>query len=1492
MTPAHDKTIAEQFQDRLIGNALPAWLRSATPEQLDLLRQAMAASLQAREQCAALMGKLQGIEAFCRPLLRQALTDELEGLDDERIAFRTGRKEPVVTAQPIGWPVTQAVYANISLLEAALRNFTADEAQGRQLAGNRLVDTVANRAGLPSAGRFAGFCRTLDLGGQYQRYLASVLQPPGEAGRQVRERLAGHQRQALRVEAHIARLKGELDDQEQQLLIDLCADKPVLKLRGDPVRARRLKLLGCTLEQIIVLDVRDESWSPLYTSSRRVIVFIPGDPLTPLRAYLTLRQFANDLGKRLRTAPYQRFFSRFVRRRDSQAFFSAVVEGYAGLSELANIDLQEHMEDWPAPLFDSLANTLVAQIMDDAAQIATPVAQLDRAVQREHDQRLASEGWALLNLAGLFVPGVGLALLGVAAWQLLGDVFHGFEAWHEGDRSAALDHLCRVAGDLALLAAAGAGVAAARAVWTRAALVDEGVPQTLADGTVRLCSADLATYASEALPAMALRDRTGLWHLGSRSWVELDQRYYPVQQHNGAWRLAPRDGRAPLLVGNGVGAWRLWSEQPGEWTDEVQLFRRLGLTGYALQDEDIAQILLATDTNADHLRALHLQGVAADPLLLDCTRRTTLDGRIRTLVRQLRSGQPATDATVLAHAQALPGAQGLSDQALAERCWDDRRTLFERLEAATQASETPQAALLRRDFPGLPSAVAQGLIDGANVAERQRMQASGRVPLALAEAARREVRRTRVAGVYQGFYLDMPQTPDLAQVALGLCEYLPGAVPGQGWRFYQGSLSAPPSWEVAPAPQARRLELLHAVRGFQLFDGQGNALSQAPGDLFEALALGFTDEQRDALGVGEPFGHNLRVLLGRLAAVDRTRVEGLLGHAGPVGGFRPPRRLADGRLGYPLSGRGAGRGRPRALYAMVRAVYPLYEDLEIEHWARRLRRAGQQIEEQLAHLARELSALRATLRDWAGFATDASERTERSHFAEALIRGWQRMGPRIFGSTIEVSGYRLSLLGISLDSLPELPESISFAHVRELSLRGMGLRSVSRGFLRAFPGMRVLELSGNRLERLPEGLDTLSELAELDLYDNRIALDSAQVQALEHCTNLQYLNLSFNPLGRTFSVRRLNRLRNLNLRAAQLPGMPSALLGRLELVVADLRENRISTLPERFYQTPRWISSTILLEDNPLDEETTLRIQLYMRDQLGVSGEAGALTSSSRQGWLQALGDAARAEHAADWDALDAEEGSGDFFGLLGRLQGTSDYRQRPAALAERVFGMLEAARVHGDLRQALFEQAAQTLTCQDSVALSFSNLELRMLVWKACAEAGAGGEQAALLHLGKQLWRLEQVEQIALEDIQARGAAGRDVDQIEVVLAYRIGLREALDLPAQPGDMTFAEIANIDTAQLDLAQAQVLAAENTQDLAAALVDREFWQVWLERVQGERLAALDEPYQERLASLMEGAGSEGDLVTRVNSVRDQRQAARRALMLELTEQAIRAQAAG
>ncbi|MFP3408842.1 DUF6543 domain-containing protein, partial [Pseudomonas sp. SIMBA_065] len=89
----------------------------------------------------------------------------------------------------------------------------------------------------------------------------------------------------------------------------------------------------------------------------------------------------------------------------------------------------------------------------------------------------------LLNLASFFVPGLGLPLLAVTAWELLGEVYHGFEAWHEGDRREALDHLTHVATDLAVLAATAAGVGVARRLWARSTQVDAMFPARLEDGT-------------------------------------------------------------------------------------------------------------------------------------------------------------------------------------------------------------------------------------------------------------------------------------------------------------------------------------------------------------------------------------------------------------------------------------------------------------------------------------------------------------------------------------------------------------------------------------------------------------------------------------------------------------------------------------------------------------------------------------------------------------------------------------------------------------------------------------------------------------------------------------------------------------------------------------------------------------------------------------------------------------------------------------------------
>lgn len=667
-----------------------------------------------------------------------------------------------------------------------------------------------------------------------------------------------------------------------------------------------------------------------------------------------------------------------------------------------------------------------------------------------------------------------------------------------------------------------------------------------------------------------------------------------------------------------------------------------------------------------------------------------------------------------------------------------------------------------------------------------------------------------------------------------------------------------------------------------------------PGELFAVIAAAYDESQQAALGVGDPFAHNLRVLVGRQALQQRALIRRLLGHAEPAGWFRPPPRLPDGRIGYPLSGRGDGAGRrarPQGVFASLRAIYPSYTDAQVLAWVNDAQQAGRRPEDELASLTRELETLQTHLHAWVHMGTSTLERGERSYLRDTLVNCWQRSAVRTAGGEGLPSGYRLSLWAVTLQRLPELPEQVSFGHVHELSMMGLGLREVSPGFLRAFPSLQVLELSSNELTRVPADLQRLAHLRELDLFGNNIVLDASQAMTLANCEALEYVNLSYNPLGRTFPLYRLDRLARLHLRNTGISEFPPALLDRLELVVADLRGNQITELPQRFYRLPAWVSRTVLLEGNPLTAETAQRLQVFMQAHaIPVEQEVIAPAASVRLRWLDAADSALRPEQSSAWDELMTEPGAADFFNLLRRLQDTADFRTHRQALANRVFDMLIAMRDYGSLREELLRRAAETLTCQDSVTLCFSNLELHMLVWRARVDAAGANQEAALLQLGRRLWRLDEVDRIALEDIQARRADGADPDEIEVGLAYRIGLRDSLDLPAQPGDMLFAEVGGVTAQRLEQARARVEEAETTEHLAASLVAREFWEQHLLRTHAERLEAFNAPYQERSNRLMEAADSmpEAEYMAQYAALQRERDEARHALLLALTREALEA----
>jgi len=1487
------EAFGQAFQDGIIAARLPAWMRTASEAQIQALGEAMDQSLASRQRADKLLSRIESLQAFTRQALGAAMQQRLKaGFDVERWDFLIGQREVVVNQQPVGVHLTQVSYRRIPLLEAALRNFTAAEAsQDGQEHGSGLVSGQPGEHAPLSAVEFAALCRELDLGGRYQQHLEHVL-----GGETPLSLLADAQRCAMLVDAHQARIQGVLGEQELQLVAGLCRDRVPGRLEGAPVIAKRLQVLGCDLCDIVVLDVIDEGL--IFNSSKRVLVYIPGDPHGPWSAFESLQHFARAvLGQRLRKPGYRRFFSRFVRRRDSQTFFSTIIAGYQDLADWANIDLHEYMRPFPGALFESLAAMRIGRIKDDAAMIAVPVAKLDRAVQRVHDQRLAAEGWALLGLAGFFVPAIGMALLGVTVWELLGQVFHGVEAWQDGDTLQALKHLVNVARDLAVLAGVAAGVVVVRRSWDRCVLVDSLVPAQLEDGTVKLWNQDLTCYRSQTPPDGAVSDAAGVLRHDGKAWITMEGHHYRVRQRitDRRWQLVPPmphiggqaqpGAYAPLLRHNGAGAWRLWSEQPGEWADARYLFRRLGADFHALDDEQVDLALRLHGLGADDLRGLHVHGQAPEAGLVDTVQRMGIDLRIRDLVRRLRSGQQVDDPVALQQLRALPGAGELPDPALAEFAWRERRLLLHCVYEHLQAHERPACALLRRCFPGLHGRAAQALLAAASTADHRRLLDTGRIPLRLAEAARACALQVRAVRVCEALYLDTPQDSDLARVVIGLLDPLHGTTTGVRWQLYEGGLDGPRLLSTGEEG-SRSFDLVHLDGTFTLLDGHGARMA-GPGELFEVLAHAYDDNLRSVMGIGEPFAHNLRVSLGRQALLRRAEVHRLLRAKAPGTWLRLPQRQADGRIGYPLSGRGPRRSvgrflsqmRARALLVRLRDLYPTFSEADVRQWADALRQSGRDLHEELARLDDEIAALENSVFLWAEQPADGLVQQARDTVGEALSNCWRRQGivgnhPRPLSNH-----FRLTVQGMRIGRLPDLPGQVSFSHVTELLLMDMELEEIPPSFWQAFARLQVLDLGGNHLSRVPPQLMRLAHLHELILINNRIVLDGPQAVTLSRCVHLVLLDLSCNPLGRTFSLARLDQLLRLDLRDTRIAQLPDALLELPQLVYADLRDNRINVLPAAFQLAPVHVRRRLRLAGNPCDARRIAGLQ----DNWPADYDPDAQSLSPRQLWSEAVGAQHRGELLICWGRLEDEQGGERLFRVLRQLLRSEGFRQHPRAMAHRVLGVLRAMAQSPELRQQLFDVANDEWGCQDGASWCFDNLEVSLLAWRAQAEA-QGQSERALLRLGRQLWRLEEVDRIAIADTRDRGL---EREASEVGLAYRIGLRQRLDLPINTEGMSYPEIAGVDGPSLERACDLVMARETQGRLASALVDRPFWQAYLERTYRDRFVAADAPFQLRLATVLEDESlPEGEQLEQSMTIRHEQQAARRTLMLALTQAAL------
>ncbi|MGE8110670.1 NEL-type E3 ubiquitin ligase domain-containing protein [Pseudomonas sp. NPDC086566] len=1466
----NDFTLAMQqtYQDNLIAQRLPAWLQALTLEQLTELNTALNTGLRCRRQLDARLKGIQAIEAFCVPLLQQALVPLTgPGHDVVTLAFDQGVSKPLKTWAPIRTPLVRLFYKTLPLLEVALWNFTVDEAKvGGQPPGNCLVDANGNEMARPSAVEFAQLCRKLDLGARYQAHLDRVLLSPAgtEPGASVSALLKQALMADMLVDAYKARYHHKvLSASELQLIIGLCRDGVVGKLDGDLVKPRQLRLLGHDLQQIVVLDVLADGWL-FGKNRRRVLVYIPGDPHGPWSVHDDLQAFARAVpGKRLREARYQHFFKRFLPQRGRAGFMAQVNALLGDLAIWATRDLEEHLTDYPLPLFDHLAAARIDQIKRDAASVLEPVAALDRRLQQAHHQRLASDAGVLLSLVGLFVPAVGMGLLALLAWDLLEEVFEGIESWREGDCSDALDHVLNVGKNTAqIIALAVAGKGATR-LWQGAERVDALVATTLEDGSQKLWTQDISAWRGTS-PAAASIDARGVASQGERHWLNLDGHDYQVQPlgAEGTWQLRPRAGHGPLLAGNGSGAWRLVTDDPSGWSNTQHMFRRFGGPVLALDDEQIDRVLDIHGLDADQLRGLHVRGETLPAEVLDTVQRVQLAQRVDELGNRLDLGVAVSDTQALAEANGLPGAASLNGPALATLVRRYRRRLIGQLYDLSSAALTVNESALLRMFPSLHLRAARELLAQANPADLSRLASTARVPLRLAEAARRSTWRIRVTRVHEALALDTAQSADLARVALGLLKYLPG-LSQLPWQLFEARVGGPLLGEAHGVGEG--LQLVHEAGQFRAF--RGAVALGAPGELFATLQGALSEPQRAALALAEPFPVRLRERLGQLARQHAHQMEALLGIVTRPGGAAALQRLNGSLPGFALSGRGAIRAlAPQALHPEVRRIYPAFSDAQVVEWLASLQRDGLNAWEQLPRLRQQLLDLEERLHRWhVERRQDAGSRQARGRIKARLIALWRRIPePRERLDT-------LSFTGMQPGRLPDLPDALRFDGVTELRLTGMGLRSIAPSFMAAFPHLRSLRLPGNRLTRLP-AQRVLAELEELDLYNNLIALDATQAALLASCERLQVINLAHNPLTRSFSVSGLARLNRLYLNSTGIDTVPNGLQDCPLLTMADLRDNRITRLPRELLETPVWTGRTLRLEANPLLAEQLARLRTATQqagpDTLIVEQWAAALPASLRHGFIET------------WRAVQARPGAAGVMQLLRELQLTAHFRRLPHVVGLRVYRLLANMQANEQLCEELIEHVDDDLTCQDGQLWRLQLLEARMNAWQAASEAAPGQALVAQLRFGRRLRRLYRVQELVEAQVSRWEAAGEQVDPLEVVLGYQLALREHLELPIEADQMAYPQMARLDVGIMERIRDQVLVEESQAELAEWLVDQRFWQDTLEKNHEAAFEAFNAPYFARLERL------EQTPLETADSIHGEQKRGRRVLMIRLTEQAM------
>ncbi|MDH0646074.1 NEL-type E3 ubiquitin ligase domain-containing protein [Pseudomonas sp. GD03858] len=1211
----------------------PAWLETAIQEKPSIAKAWSEEHAKLRErqaQVAKLFEQLPDLATFARQQLSEAVTKRFGlTLDVDATYLVDARLIDASTAIDARQAVDRATR---SLLQSALHNFdaAATEAGGMDAAvaplkrsvildHRRFMGTVpiGNALNLdPEA--FADLCRTLDIGGQYHDRLHSIYYPTDESGKPedatalaVYQTLGRAEESAFRQALHFARLKGDIDQPFYDAALATALDQEDSAATSGTVEFSLLSLWEVELVGIALVTLQEQA-------CKTVALYTPDDSETPIKAFASQQDLQDDLRDRLRANIH--YLDKHVAERDKASFSSRLADRLTPLG-WSRRGLRERVSAPSAglapvapPFGYSFLGTMAFQKVErhekDAIFHAVPTHVVDLQSAKAHHALIATRVLTALNIAGFFVPGLGEAMLAVCVMQLAYEVYEGFESWQNDEQDLACKYLVDVAENIALMAAM-AGVAkivrgnggteaiddaqqpeaeaeAERPTVETPSFIEELEDVEMPDGQVRLWKPDLTRYHSDqSLPETLEPDENGLRDHQGQRWLVIQGAQYRVEQAtpSAQFRLIhPTKASAarPAVRHNGAGAWLLPRENPMQWTRDK-----------LLQRMDLSTTHLGTDT-ARHM--LQVSGIEEDALRRTLTENERLPAVLQDTIARFKLDQAT---------QRLPGDLVLSKE-------------FERAYERLPASQAPGAAVIRRVYPKLPTPVIDELLDKASPAELQALDAD-KVPLRLAEEIRVYQQRIRLARAYEGLYLKSVRSRDSERLLMHTLERLPGW-PAETRLLLQQLRYLPGEHiDIGPTDTSLR-RIISSVEAGYLVTGVDNAdTALTPSATLHAALCRALPEAMTQLGITDEDG--LRRLL-QEHPLPRATARQVLGMQAVRPGYRSPMRLADGRLGYPLSGglpTEQGITRQTLLDTIVATgltEHTRRSAAEILMIITSPGRTQAQVLARLQTLLEQRSELQSRLDDWSEAISPSSDEAAQNYetLRTAIMQHW-------YDTALAENGEHtaeLSIQGVPLTDVPMTLPAFFTSRIHRLRLLNLPSGSLAgwaqherllQRLLQQVPQLRELEVSRpyNRMGTPTPFKHSLSVIAEqlpnlqtLLLTNQNVPLTANDVGRLAGLNQLRRLDLSGNRFAQhtspDFDGFSLDYLGLDNMQLGQWPtGLGRTSLGRIAHV--SLRNNSLRSLPAFLFEAPDTTSNLPLLslEGNDINAHHLQRLLLNER---------------------------------------------------------------------------------------------------------------------------------------------------------------------------------------------------------------------------------------------------------------------------------------------------------